>query len=53
MIYNFLLVPRDPGQSWRELLDANEQRVLKEGDRPLSPAAWLLAGSFSTAGKRR
>jgi hypothetical protein len=39
MSYDFLLMPRDPGQSWRELLDANEQRVLDEGNQPLSPAA--------------
>jgi hypothetical protein len=39
MSYDFLLMPRDPGQSWRELLDANEQRVLDQSDRPLSPAA--------------
>ena len=39
MSYDFLLMPRDPGQSWRELLDANEQRILEQGDSPLSPAA--------------
>ena len=39
MSYDFLLMPRDPGQSWRELLDANEQRFLEQGDSPLSPAA--------------
>jgi hypothetical protein len=30
---------REHGQSWRELLDANEQRILEQGDSPLSPAA--------------
>ncbi len=39
MSYDFLLLPREPGQSWRELQDANEQHVLDEGDRRLSPAA--------------
>lgn len=39
MSYDFLLMPRHPGQSWRELLDANEQRILEQGDSPLSPAA--------------
>jgi hypothetical protein len=44
MSYDFLLLPRDPGQSWHELLEANERLALEEeGDRPLSPAAraWL------------
>jgi hypothetical protein len=39
MSYDFLLMPRHPGQSWRELLDANEQRFLEQGDSLLSPAA--------------
>jgi hypothetical protein len=39
MSYDFLLMPREAGQSWRESLDANEQRTLDEGDRPLSASA--------------
>jgi hypothetical protein len=39
MSYDFNLLPRDPGQSWRQVMEANERRVLEEGDRALSPAA--------------
>jgi hypothetical protein len=39
MSYDFSLLPRNPGQSWHQVMEANERRVLKEGDRPLSPAA--------------
>jgi hypothetical protein len=39
MSYDFLLMPRDPGQSWRGLLDASERLALEEKDRRLSPAA--------------
>ena len=39
MSYDFLLMPRHQGQSWRELLDANERRILEQGDRRLSAAA--------------
>jgi len=39
MSYDLLLLRHEPGQSWDEVLEANERRVLEEGDRPLSPAA--------------
>jgi hypothetical protein len=39
MSYDFSLLPRNPGQSWHQVMEANERRVLEEGDRPLSPAA--------------
>jgi len=39
MSYDFLLLHREPGQSWDEVLEANERLVIEEGDRPLSPAA--------------
>jgi hypothetical protein len=39
MSYDFNLLPRDPGQSWRQVMEANERRVLEESDRALSPAA--------------
>lgn len=39
MSYDILLLSREPGQSWNEILDANERRILGPGDRPLSLAA--------------
>ena len=39
MSYDFILLHREPGQSWDEALDANEQRVIQRADRPLSPSA--------------
>jgi hypothetical protein len=39
MSYDFTLLHREPGQSWDEVLEANEQRVMQEADRPFSPAA--------------
>ena len=39
MSYDFLLLPRDPGQSWDQVMEANERLALEEGDRALSPAA--------------
>ena len=40
MSYDFLLLPRDLGQSWEQALEANERRLLREeGDSRLSPAA--------------
>lgn len=39
MSYDFLLMPRHLGQSWRQLLDANEQRILEQEDSRLSPSA--------------
>jgi hypothetical protein len=37
MSYDFLLLFRNPGQSWHEVLEANERLALEEDDRPLSP----------------
>ena len=45
MSYDFQLMPRDPGQSWHEVLEANERRVVEEGDRPLTAAARARLGS--------
>ena len=39
MSYDFLLLPRDPGQSWHQVMEANERLAMEEGSRPLSPAA--------------
>jgi hypothetical protein len=39
MSYDFMLLHREPGQSWDEVLDALEQLVMDGADRPLSPAA--------------
>ena len=39
MSYDFLLLPRDPQQSWRQVMEASERLAVKEGNRPLSPAA--------------
>jgi hypothetical protein len=39
MSYDFTLLHRQPGQSWEQVLEANERRVLQEADRPFSPAA--------------
>jgi hypothetical protein len=39
MSYDFLLLPRDPGQSWDQVLEASERLALEEGDRPPGPAA--------------
>ncbi len=38
MSYDFLLLYREPGQSWDEVLEANERLVMEEGNRRLSPA---------------
>jgi hypothetical protein len=39
MSYDFLLLPRDPQQSWRQVMEASERLAVEEGNRPLSPAA--------------
>jgi hypothetical protein len=38
MSYDLVLLPRDLGQSWDQVMEANERLALEEGDRPLSPA---------------
>jgi len=47
MSYDFRLMPRHPGQSWRELLDASEQRILEQGDSPPGPAARTRLGQIA------
>jgi hypothetical protein len=37
MSYDFFLLPRNPGQSWDEVLEARERLALEEDDGPLSP----------------
>jgi hypothetical protein len=37
MSYDFTLLHRQPGQSWEQVLEANERRVMQEADRPFSP----------------
>jgi hypothetical protein len=39
MSYDFILLPREPGQSWDEVLDAHEQVVVEGADRPLGSSA--------------
>src|SRR5262245_4431604 len=39
MSYDFILLHRQPGQSWQDVLQANERRVMQEADRPFSPSA--------------
>lgn len=39
MSYDFILLHRQPGQLWHEVLEANERRVMQEADRPFSPSA--------------
>jgi hypothetical protein len=39
MSYDFMLLHREPGQSWDEVLEANERRVVEGTDRPFSPCA--------------
>jgi len=37
--YDFILLHRQPGQSWDEVLEATERRVEQETDPPFSPSA--------------
>ena len=39
MSYDFILLHRQPGQSWDEVLEATERRVEQELDPPFSPSA--------------
>src|SRR5690242_5332353 len=39
MSYDFILLHREPGQSWDEVLEANERLLMAEGDRPFDPSA--------------
>src|SRR5215813_12582472 len=39
MSYDFILLHREPGQSWDEVLEANERLVLEVADRPFSSFA--------------
>jgi hypothetical protein len=39
MSYDFILLHRQPGQSWDEVLEATERRVEQEMDPPFSPSA--------------
>src|SRR2546427_382906 len=39
MSYDFILLRREPGQSWDEVLEANERRVVAEAGRPFGPFA--------------
>jgi hypothetical protein len=39
MSYDFALLPRDPGQSRHQVMEASERLALEEGDRRLSLAA--------------
>jgi len=39
MSYDFALLHREPGQSWDDVLEANERLVMEEADRPFSPVA--------------
>jgi hypothetical protein len=39
MSYDFILLHREPGQSWDEVLEARERVVIAGADRPFDPAA--------------
>jgi len=39
MSYDFILLHREPGQSWDEVLEANERLVMEGADRPFSSSA--------------
>ena len=39
MSYDFILLHRQPGQSWDEVLEATERRVEQQMDPPFSPSA--------------
>jgi hypothetical protein len=39
MSYDFILLRREPGQSWDEVLEANERRVVAKAGRPFGPFA--------------
>jgi hypothetical protein len=39
MSYDFILLHREPGQSWDEVLEANEQLAIAGADRPFGPSA--------------
>ena len=38
MSYDFILVHREPGQSWDEVLEANERLVMEGTDPPFEPS---------------
>ena len=39
MSYDFILLRREPGQSWDEVLEASERLVMAEADCPFDPSA--------------
>jgi len=39
MSYDFILLHREPGQSWAEVLEASERLTMGGTDHPLSPSA--------------
>jgi hypothetical protein len=39
MSYDFILLHRQPEQSWDQVLEANERRVVEGADRPFNPSA--------------
>ena len=43
MSYDFILLHREPGQSWDEVLEANEQLAMAGADRPFDPSARVWA----------